>query len=155
MSVAQAMSMPVRSSSRWLLLGSLALNLFFIGLGIAQWVRGPEVLDRSPAARVERLAAALPAGDAEKLRIEYSTKSGAFDDNRRVFESAREAVRAALRREPFDADAMRAAMAQMRSARQNFDQVLQGVITDAAGKMSADGRRKMAAYSPPNRQPAR
>ena len=34
-------SMAERGSSRWLLLGSLALNLFFIGVAIAMAVRAP------------------------------------------------------------------------------------------------------------------
>ncbi len=41
MSVAQAFPAMERGSSRWLLLGSLALNLCFVGVAIARAVRAP------------------------------------------------------------------------------------------------------------------
>ena len=58
MSVAQAFSATERGSSRWLLLGSLALNLFFVGVAIAMAVRAPapSYWDRNVFVRVERLA---------------------------------------------------------------------------------------------------
>ena len=55
--------------SRWLLFASLALNLFFVGAWAAlawrhyAWDRhGPW----NPATRIERLASALPPGDARE-----------------------------------------------------------------------------------------
>ena len=59
MSIAQAVPTMDRSSSRWLLLGSLALNLFFLGVAIAMAVRAPapSYWDRNVFVRVERLAA--------------------------------------------------------------------------------------------------
>ena len=63
-------------SSRWLLIGSLALNLFFIGtvgsLAVRHYVMSaqPAATERlrTAAGRIERLAAPLPPADAEKLR---------------------------------------------------------------------------------------
>jgi len=155
MSFAQALPLPQRFSPRWLLFVSLALNLFFFGVAAALWVRGPAPVDRSVPARIERLAAALPADDAQKLNAEYATNRGALDQAHGNYETAREAIRTALRREPFSAEAMQAAMAQARAARQGFDQAIQNVIANAAGQMSQDGRRKLADYTPPSRRPAR
>ncbi len=41
MTIAQTVPATTRMSSRWLLLGSLALNLFFVGVAVAMFVRAP------------------------------------------------------------------------------------------------------------------
>ncbi|MGI8527368.1 MAG: periplasmic heavy metal sensor [Pseudolabrys sp.] len=147
MSVA-ALSGARADSSRWLLLGSLALNLFFIGIAAAMFFRQPAPVDRSISTRIERLAATLPAPDAGILRRNYQANRDAVDGARAAYETSRDAIRATLRREPFDAGAMRTAMTQTRAARQNFDQLLQGVIVTAAGEMSPTGRNRLADYRP-------
>jgi uncharacterized membrane protein len=147
MSVA-ALSGTRSDSPRWLLLGSLALNLFFIGVAVAMFVRQPATVDRSISTRIERLAATLPASDADILRRNYQANRTAVDGARTAYETARDAIRQTLRHEPFDAGAMRAAMTQTRAARQSFDQLLQGVIVSAAGEMSPAGRNRLADYSP-------
>ena len=66
MTLAQTASFTERRSSRWLLLGSLALNLFFIGVAIAMAIRGPvppPTWDRNVFVRAERIAATLPPSD--------------------------------------------------------------------------------------------
>jgi uncharacterized membrane protein len=77
MSVAQATFTTTRSGSRWLLLGSLALNLFFVGIAVAMFIRAPEqrTWDRNVFVRVERLAATLPAADAQILRAAMDARS--------------------------------------------------------------------------------
>lgn len=152
MSVA-SMTDPRRAEGpRWLLLGSLALNLFFIGTVVAMIVRQPPPVDRSISTRIERLAAALPSNDAAILRRNYDANRTAVDGARAGYEASRDSVRAALRREPFDAAAMRDAMAQTRGARQNFDQLLQAVVVTSAGEMSQAGRSRLADYGPPSQQ---
>ena len=151
MSFTHALSLPDRSSPRWLLLASLALNLFFVGATIAMLVRSPAPPDRSVSARIERLAATLPSPDAGKLRGEYIANRTALEQARTGYDNARDTIRQALRREPFDLEAMRAAMSQTRAARQNFDQVLQSAIAAAAAQMSQDGRNKLADYPPGSR----
>src|SRR5262245_34682483 len=74
MSVAHAFPTVERGTSRWLLLGSLALNLFFVGIAIAMAVRAPapSYWDRNVFVRIERLAATLPPADADTLRVEVN-----------------------------------------------------------------------------------
>ena len=77
-------------SSRWLLVGSLALNLFFIGtlgaLAMRHYVlpTQPAATERprTAAARIERLAAPLPAADAEKLRAAFRAREAAAENAR-------------------------------------------------------------------------
>ena len=148
MSFAPALIRGGADKPRWLLLGSLALNLFFIGIVVAMFVRQPTPVDRSISTRIERLAAALPGPDADILRRNYQMNRSTVDGARATYENSRDAIRKALRNQPFDASAMREAMTQTRTARQNFDQLLQGVIVAAAGEMSQAGRNRLADYPP-------
>ncbi len=59
-------------------------------------------------------------------------------------------MRAALRAEPFDAAAVRSAMADTRAARQALDLALHDVIATAAAEMSPAGRNSLANWSPPH-----
>jgi uncharacterized membrane protein len=146
-------------ASRWLVLASLALNLFFVGAGGALLARhylaapaaGPAPIDRSVAARMERLAATLPSSDADILRSEDHAKATTVDGARQAYRKAQDEVRRILRAEPFQGEAMRAAMTEQRAARQVFDQLLQDVIASAAGRMSTAGRNKLADWPPGQR----
>lgn len=156
MSIAQlAPAMTTRGAARWLLFGSLALNLFFAGVALAIAVRAPAPpsWDRNVFIRIERLAATLPPADADRLRGDIDTNREALEAAQTQYRTAQNQIRAALRQEPFALEAMRAAMAKTRSARQNFDQILQGVFADAASKMSHAGRQALADW-PPGRKSA-
>ena len=155
MSIAQAFPTMERASSRWLLLGSLALNLFFVGVAIAMAVRAPATSywDRNVFVRVERLAATLPPADADILRGEINANRAAITDTQTAYHQAQDSIHEALRQEPFSADAMRGAMAKTRAARQAFDQTIQGVFAGIAGKISPTGRQALADW-PPGRKAA-
>ncbi len=144
---------------RALLLASLALNLFFVGAAGALLVRhslappaAPAVIDRSAAGRIERLAATLPDADARTLRETFRADTAHVEAAQADYRASQEVVRAALRREPFDTERLRAAMGQSRAARQKFDESLQNLIASAAARMSAAGRSKLADW-PPHRSP--
>ena len=72
----------------------------------------------------------------------------AIEDTQTKYRTAQDVIRATLRQEPFDAAAMRAAMAKTRAARQNFDQVIQGVFAGTAAQMSSAGRHALADWPP-------
>jgi uncharacterized membrane protein len=152
---------PAARASRGLLLASLALNLFFIGISGAYAVRHlsqgtparPGEPARGAGARIERLAVALPADDGARLRQDYGSRREAIEAASAAYREAQERIRAATRAEPFDAAALRQVMADARSARQRLEEMLQDVIATAAGRMSPDGRRRLADYTPPSRGP--
>src|SRR3954454_6338290 len=110
------MTMPDRPS-RWLLIGSLALNLFFVGTLVSLAARTymlpgqPAATERprTAAARIERLAAPLPAADAEKLRAAFRAREAAAEGARDALNRALEHLQAALRTQPFDAAQLRVA----------------------------------------------
>ncbi len=156
MSVAQHPVYAPAGTPRWLLLVSLALNLFFVGTAGTMVVRdyliaptdAPQ-FDRSIDFRIERIATRLPSADAALLRSEFAARRGPIETAHDNIQRMREKAHAVLRQEPFDADAMRSAMADIRSARNGFDQAIHGVILAAASKMSPEGRRKLAEPRPP------
>ena len=144
-------------ASRALLFVSLALNLFFLGVlgatAVRQvWLQPSAALEpsRTAAERIERLAAALSAADAEKLRADFRAREPALEAAHSTYRRAQDAMRAALRAEPFDAAALRSAMADTRAARQALDLALHEVISTAAAQMSSAGRGSLANWSPPH-----
>jgi len=158
MTYAGATRMHDERGSRWLVLISLALNLFCIGVAGALVVRtyysAPPVhapVDRSAAARIDRLAATLPPPDAEKLRTEFRARAATVEPAREAYRRAQDAARAVLRTEPFDAAALRAAMRDTRAARVVLDEALHEVIAAAAAQMSPAGRNKLADWPPGSR----
>jgi uncharacterized membrane protein len=155
MTMAQMAPAMTRGSSRWLLLGSLALNLFFVGVAVAFAIRAPAApsWDRNVFVRVERVAATLPPADADLLRGQINGNRATIEDTQTKYRTAQDAIRATLRQDPFDAAAMGAVMAKTRAARQNFDQVIQGVFAGAAAQMSSAGRHALADW-PPRRNSA-
>lgn len=144
-----------RRSSRWLLLGSLALNLFFIGVAVAMAIRAPAppAWDRNVFVRVEHIADTLPPADADLLRGQINANRQLIDEAQTKYHTAQDSIHEALRQEPFDANNLRNAMAQTRAARQSFDQVIQGVFASSAAQMSPAGRKALADW-PPNRKTA-
>ena len=155
MSIAHAVPNMTRGSSRWLLLGSLALNLFFVGVAIAMAIRAPapSYWDRNVFVRVERLAATLSQADADLVRGAMNANHAAIDAAQTKYHSEREHIHTVLRQEPFDPAALRAAMAETRASRQAFDQLIHGVFVGAAERMSSAGRRALADW-PPRRNSA-
>jgi uncharacterized membrane protein len=139
-------------STRWLLLASLALNLFFIGVGGALLLQGfgsgtfapRAAYDRSVAGRIERIAAVLPPADADRLRKAYKERQSEIDGARGAYRDKQEAVRAALRAQPFNLETLNTAMAGMRAARQAFDLSIHGFFAQQASEMSEAGRQALA-----------
>src|ERR1019366_9234077 len=104
--------------------------------------------------RVEHIADTLPPADADQLRGQINANRQLIDDTQRQYHSARDQIHETLRHEPFDVEAMRAAMAKTRAARQAFDQVIQvsgGVLGFSASQMSPAGRSALADW-PPSRK---
>jgi uncharacterized membrane protein len=155
MSIAHAFPAIERGASRWLLLGSLALNLFFVGIAIAMAVRAPapSYWDRNVFVRIDRLAATLPPADADILRGEVNANRAPIESAQTAYHTAQDHIREVLRQEPFDVETLRAAMAKTRTARLTSDQTVQGVFAVIAAKISPAGRQAMANW-PPGRKSA-
>lgn len=155
MSAVSFTSMKTGGAARWLLLGSLALNLFFVGIAVAMAVRphGPPPWDRNVFVRAERIASSLPAADANILRGQIKASQESIEGAQTRYRVAQDTIRSTLRQEPFDLAAVQDAMAKARVARQNFDQNIQGAFASSAAQMSPAGRQALADW-PPGRKTA-
>jgi len=139
-------------ASRWLLLGSLALNLFFIGIGGALLMRSygfdtptaSKAGDRSIAGRVERIAVRLPGEDADRLRAAYLANRQELERTRRAYYDRQDLVRTALRNQPFSVDALKTALADMRAARQISDRQFHEFFAQQVSQMTPSGRQQLA-----------
>jgi uncharacterized membrane protein len=146
----------------WLLLGSLALNLFFVGAAGAVAFRYTSPVPLTAVARIEhnlvgrlnRVADSLPPSDADAMRGELREDAVKIAAAQADLRLSQEDVRKSLRAEPFDPDAMRTAMAENHAAHERFDQVIHDMLASAAGKMSIVGRNKLADW-PAERASAR
>src|ERR1700733_5953273 len=105
---------------RWLLLGSLALNLFFVGAAGAVALRYTSPVPLTTVARIDhnlvgrlnRVADSLPPADADAMRAELRDDAMKIASAQADLRLSQDEVRKSLRAEPFDADAMRSAMAE-------------------------------------------
>ena len=153
MSVAHAFSTPARAGgSRWLLLGSLALNLFFVGVAAAMAIRAPAPprWDPDVFVRVERLSATLPAADADILRGAFQANHDRIASAQTAYQDGRRSIHAILRQDPFKIEDLREAMAETRTARQAVDQTVQSVFADTVVKLSPAARHAIADWRPVN-----
>jgi uncharacterized membrane protein len=136
----------------WLLLGSLALNLFFVGAAGAVAYRYTSPVPLAPVTRIDhnlvdrlnRVADGLPPTDGEAMRAQLRTDAVKIATAQADLRLSQDEVRRSLRAEPFDADAMRNAMAENHAAHERFDQVMHDMMAAAASKMSVVGRNKLA-----------
>lgn len=152
---AMTVSSDAGRTSRTLLVLSIALNLFFVGVACAFAVRQyawkppvPAEIDRTPNGRIERVAASLPKPDGDILRAVFRARAVEVDAAYDHFRLTSEHIRVALRAEPYDYDAALRAMIDARTARRPFEQGMQEVIATAAGQMSPAGRSRLAELTP-------
>jgi uncharacterized membrane protein len=141
--------------ARWLLPASLALNICFVGAASAVAYRYTgdvplpvvDLITRSAGDRLDRVAAALPANDAQIMRAQVRAEEVRVAAAQADLRLAQEEARNSLRAEPFNIDAMRMAMAQVQIARESYHTVLHEVFESAAPKLSVVGRNMLANLS--------
>jgi uncharacterized membrane protein len=146
--------------TRWLLLGSLTLNLIFAGAAAVSLTRHSSAVPLEPVThmsrgaehRLDRIATTLPEPDAQIMRSFIRAQAAKVVAAQADLRVSQDDLRTSLRAQPFNPAAVRAAMAETSAARDNYDQVLQDVIASAAAKMSPEGRSKLADWPPPRPQ---
>lgn len=141
--------------ARWLLPVSLALNVCFVGAASAVAYRytgdvplsAVELMNFGAMDRLDRVATALPPGDADIMRTEIRTDEVRIAAAQADLRLSQEEARDTLRAEPFNADALRTAMQRVQVAREHYHVVIQQVLEAAVSKMSVVGRNKLASLS--------
>ena len=139
--------------ARYLLLGSLTLNLVFAGAaGAVAFQHATKLpplqpvvgMDRSVEQRFDRIAAALPANDANIMRTEFHAQAIKLATAETQVRLSEQAVRDSLRAQPFDPATVRAAMAALNKARDRFFELVHETVAGATAKMSSAGRQALA-----------
>lgn len=149
-----------RHKRRWLLLSSLALNVFLIGFLAVGVIRqhsqeeGPRafremMLFMRDSGQDQRFLRHLSDVDAQAMRRLRGTYGPTLQANRLEAQAARQAVREALLAGPGNEAAIRAAMAELRAARlrsyETFEPFLidlgQGLSEDALDRIVGDRNR--------------
>lgn len=139
--MAETSAKPPRRWTRWLLFGSLALNLLVVGLiagaalRMSGWGIGPPVRGLGPALYRE-----LPREDRRALRQTLRTAGG---DAMSPGDQAR-LLSAALRAEPFDPDALEALINQQAEALQLYQFEVQRKWLAQVAEMSPAERNAYA-----------
>lgn len=125
---------------------SIAVNVLLVSAVATQALSDSSFTarDRSPQARVERLAKNLPEADAEKLRKAFAARTGELPAARAELAKARDALRQAFRAEPFDPAAVEKSLAALDASRAKVRQIMRAAVVAAAAEMSADGRARLA-----------
>ena len=133
---------PWRTRLLWL---SLALNLFAGALIVAphlmhRRIPGPPGFDMI----VNRMAQNLPQADADAFRAALAREQPWYDLGRNRLEDARRDVAAAVTRQPYDPQAVRAALLAMQNQLRDSALRFDDSIAMAVGQLSPEGREHLA-----------
>ncbi len=132
---------------RWTLIASLALNLAVIGLVAGTAIKRMTGDPRGPSVRALHLGpltAALEPEDRRALRRAFREQAGELRGIRAEQAQGQAALLAALRAEPFDADAVRAQLAEQRARMSRGFDLGQGLLVDHLAGMTAADRAAFA-----------
>jgi uncharacterized membrane protein len=135
---------------RWLLVGSLALNLFLIGVVVAYQLRGA-VPSAQPSTqlRIEQIAETLPKPDADRLEAIFRGRAAELSEYTTAIRQSQDRQRDGFRAQPFDPKPVEAAMTTTRFNHDAAKRVIHEVILEAATQMSPAGRAKLAEWASP------
>jgi len=143
---------------RWIVVVSIAMNLFLMALVGAQAWRAtqlrrmalPAISEferlglQDPEGTVRRLGAGLSRDDAAILVGAARARIDALLGVKADFVAAVEHARAEVARDPVDSAALRSAIEEARRQRQRFGPLLEDILLDAVPRMSPQGRRELA-----------
>lgn len=137
---------------RYLLAGSLVLNLAFVGAAGAMAIQHSTTVPLEPvigikhtvAQRMDLMVSQLPADDAKVMRTVLRADATQLAEAEVQVRLSRETVRTKLRAEPYDPAAVREALSEASAARDHFFQLLEDVIANATAQMSPAGRQTLA-----------
>jgi len=132
---------------KWLLPVSLAINVFLGAAVVTHFLHhrplhppGPP----DPVEMAEHMAESLPPADALVLRQAFAARAPTMREILLGDAAFHSRLRTVLEAPEFDAAAMRATLADADKVHVAFGEAMGAAMIDAAGKMSPEGRRKLA-----------
>lgn len=144
----------MNTTLRIVLILSLALNVFVGSAAISSWWRhghvclGPQVAQhRWRSSRLPgpgELRRILPQSDQKVLNEVLSAHRPQIRERYRALKQTRKSVIEALRAEPFDQTRLETAFAGVRENENLLATTAQAMLTDLAGRISPEGRARLA-----------
>ena len=155
--VSHAEPRPVdRRMPRWAkfaLVGSLALNVLFIGAMIGAVLRGPHASAGRGSNNIIAYVATLPVEERQKLMAQMKDMR---QQVRPLRQAAREAAReraASLVAEPFDKQSYLAAQTRQIEAETKLRLLMRDLVADAAASMTGEQRKAFVRWRGPRQMP--
>ncbi len=127
----------------WVLIASLALNLFLAGLvGMRywrehQWRSG----DRAMMGPIGRISQGLPESGRTKVKAVIESRREQIREQGREYRRARGEAMQALAAEPFDRPTVDAAFAEARRRADAMSAIMQSAMIDASAQLSPEERK--------------
>lgn len=133
----------------WILMLSLAANVFFGVMVGSHFFRGPKGPPPQPAGLLEEMANVLTPTDAAILRGAMETHRNDLTEPPDARFHQHDRMRQVLLAEPFDVEAFRRINSEFHARHERMGRVIGEVLSDAVPKMSPDGRKRLAEFRPP------
>ena len=123
---------------------SLALNFIFIGFEASRIYYQP--CGHTPPARPEFIPHRMPDGgfNAPEQKMMQKTFKDVFKNHGKEMKNAMKDVKAALKKEPFDAEQFKAALKKAAEVRNAIDTAVQENMVEMISQMSSEERLRFA-----------
>jgi Spy/CpxP family protein refolding chaperone len=145
------------------LLVSVGLNLFLLGTMVPRWLgpkppfgdkmvmMGPDGPGGpgGPLFAMHRMMDDLPEADAKILKEHFGSDMEKMMEKAKSFRDRIDRLRDLMRADPFDPVALRTELESVAGDRQAMDKAQTDRIIEVLGKLSPEGRRRLAEMRPP------
>lgn len=145
------------------LLASVGLNLFLLGTMVPRWLGPkPPFADKmvmmgpdgpggpgGPLFAMHRMMDDLPEADAKILKEHFGSDMEKMMEKAKSFRDRIDRLRDLMRADPFDSVALRTELESAAADRQTMEKAQTDRIIEVLGKLSPEGRRRLAEMRPP------
>jgi uncharacterized membrane protein len=145
------------------LLASVGLNLFLLGTMVPRWLgpkppHGDKIVMMGPDGpggpggplfAMHRMMDDLPEADAKILKEHFGSDMEKLMEKAKSFRGRIDRLRDLMRADPFDAAALRAELDSVAADRLTMEKAQTDRIIEVLGKLSPEGRRRLADMRPP------
>lgn len=131
----------------WVLIVSLTLNLFLVGLIAGHRLSPPpppELIPGTVFADLRRMSEALPPETRSEIRDHFEAHRPDMIRGLMAMRAARHDVRDVLQREPYDPEALRAAFDTLRDRTNAVQAIVHTALIEVAGQLDPDERLAIA-----------
>ncbi len=131
----------------WVLLASLSVNLFFVGLIVAAisfGPHGPGWRKGHPAPPAKHMIRALGEDARPAVKKVMQAREPAFRAAGDAHRAANKAYRAALKAEPYDRQRLADALAARRETRAKMRMLMDEALVDIVDDVGPEARKKLA-----------